>query len=126
MSDAARELRDKLVSVQLEHETSYTQRSDVQFMWTCKCMGDSVALPSWDACHKKTREHWADVVLLLLSSYVQSERNKAREPLDKLVERAINNFGAILRRINAGKPEEAYDLAQRAERELAASIRGNK
>ena len=59
---ASETLRERLVGVQLDHETSYSQKDTEEWLWSCSC-GETCKCTSRDECHLQTRKHWADVVL---------------------------------------------------------------
>jgi hypothetical protein len=65
---AAEGQRERIIAILLEHETRYWQTE--KWNWECKC-GERAQLITWDECHKKTREHWADKILAAAEPQVE-------------------------------------------------------
>jgi len=101
-----RELRDKLVAIQLEHETRY----EGYWHWSCKC-GLSFPMRTREECHVKTREHWADVVLAALADSPATLRVKLLTALNS--DHDWEDREAIMREILSEVPESAAPAPSR-------------
>ena len=77
---SAERARERLIAVQLEHETIYNQQLNGRWTWKCRC-GDYADLFQWEDCHKRTREHWADVIIALLTDIRLEEAKQAAKSI---------------------------------------------
>ena len=121
-----------LVELQLAHETKYVQKPDGRWTWKCKCGDEAEDFATWEQCHAKTREHWADRILLAFS-HETDELRRRRQVTQAELDAVMAEFRAHLWRALEKKgrgafasPHETLGALMEEQKELVDAIHANK